>query len=142
MVAGIADRVAVMYAGKIVEYGTVDEIFYEPRHPYTWGLLSSMPTLDIGSHKLASIPGTPPDLLDPPQGDAFAARNPYAMNIDFQAQPPFFQVSETHYAATWLLHPDAPHVDPPAAIQRRFAEYQKLLQAGQVENPIEGSLNE
>lgn len=142
VVAGIADRVAVMYAGKIVEYGTVDEIFYEPQHPYTWGLLSSMPTLDIGSHKLASIPGTPPDLLDPPQGDAFAARNPYAMNIDFQAQPPFFQVSETHYAATWLLHPDAPHVDPPAAIQRRFAEYQKLLQAGQVENPIEGSLNE
>ncbi|NVY97145.1 ABC transporter ATP-binding protein [Lactobacillus sp. DCY120] len=138
VVAGIADRVAVMYAGKIVEYGTVDEIFYKPQHPYTWGLLSSMPTLDIGSGKLASIPGTPPDLLDPPKGDAFAPRNPYAMQIDIEAQPPYFKVSETHYAATWLLHPDAPDVAPPAAIQQRSAEYDHLFKAGKIETPIEG----
>lgn len=141
VVAGIADRVAVMYAGKIVEYGTVDDIFYKPQHPYTWGLLSSMPTLDIGSGKLASIPGTPPDLLDPPKGDAFAPRNPYAMQIDLEAQPPFFQVSPTHYAATWLLHPDAPKVEPPAAIKKRSEEYDRLMKAGQISNPVEGSLN-
>lgn len=123
VVAGIADRVAVMYAGKIVEFGTVDEIFYNPKHPYTWGLLGSMPTLDMGSDKLASIPGTPPDLLDPPKGDAFAARNPYAMEIDFQEQPPMFEVSPTHYASTWLLHPDAPAVEPPAPIKKRAEEY-------------------
>ena len=141
VVAGIADRVAVMYAGKIVEYGTVDDIFYKPKHPYTWGLLSSMPTLDIGSGKLASIPGTPPDLLDPPKGDAFAPRNPYAMQIDLEAQSPFFQVSPTHYAATWLLHPDAPKVEPPAAIKKRSEEYDRLMKAGQISNPVEGSLN-
>lgn len=125
VVAGMADRVAVMYAGKIIEYGTVDEIFYNPQHPYTWGLLNSMPTLD--STKLEAIPGTPPDLLDPPKGDAFAARNPYAMKIDAEKQPPFFKVSETHYAATWLLHPDAPKITPPDEIVRRrkiFAEMQ------------------
>jgi len=123
VVAGMADRVAVMYAGQIVEYGTVDEIFYNPQHPYTWGLLNSMPTLE--STKLEAIPGTPPDLLDPPKGDAFAARNPYAMKIDAEKQPPFFKVSDTHYAATWLLHPDAPKITPPAEIIRRrkiFAE--------------------
>ncbi|MBF0845767.1 ABC transporter ATP-binding protein, partial [Streptococcus danieliae] len=109
--------VAVMYAGQIVEYGTVDEIFYNPKHPYTWGLLNSMPTLS--STKLEAIPGTPPDLLDPPKGDPFAARNPYAMQIDAQKQPPFFKVSNTHYAATWLLHPDAPQIEPPAEIIRR-----------------------
>lgn len=125
VVAGMADRVAVMYAGQIIEYGTVDEIFYNPQHPYTWGLLNSMPTLD--STKLEAIPGTPPDLLDPPKGDAFAARNPYAMKIDTEKQPPFFKVSETHYAATWLLHPDAPKITPPDEIVRRrklFAEMQ------------------
>lgn len=125
VVAGMADRVAVMYAGQIIEYGTVDEIFYNPQHPYTWGLLNSMPTLD--STKLEAIPGTPPDLLDPPKGDAFAARNPYAMKIDAEKQPPFFKVSETHYAATWLLHPDAPKITPPDEIVRRrkiFAEMQ------------------
>ena len=125
VVAGMADRVAVMYAGRIIEYGTVDEIFYNPQHPYTWGLLNSMPTLD--STKLEAIPGTPPDLLDPPKGDAFAARNPYAMKIDAEKQPPFFKVSETHYAATWLLHPDAPKITPPDEIVRRrklFAEMQ------------------
>ncbi|WEV43313.1 ABC transporter ATP-binding protein [Lactobacillus sp. ESL0684] len=126
VVAGIADRVAVMYAGKIVEVGTVDEIFYQPKHPYTWGLLSSMPTLDIKGSKLSSIPGTPPDLLDPPKGDAFAPRNPYAMQIDLEAQPPFFKVSDTHFAATWLLHPDAPKVEPPKAIIERAKEYEHL----------------
>ncbi|MHC9537326.1 ABC transporter ATP-binding protein [Dellaglioa sp. BT-FLS60] len=118
VVAGMADRVAVMYAGRIVEYGTVDEVFYNPQHPYTWGLLNSMPTLD--SEHLYAIPGTPPDLLDPPKGDAFAARNDYAMKIDTEQQPPFFDVSPTHAAATWLLHPDAPKVTPPVEIQRRY----------------------
>ncbi|KRK45590.1 ABC transporter ATP-binding protein [Dellaglioa algida] len=118
VVAGMADRVAVMYAGRIIEYGTVDEVFYNPQHPYTWGLLNSMPTLD--SEHLYAIPGTPPDLLDPPKGDAFAARNDYAMKIDTEQQPPFFDVSPTHAAATWLLHPDAPKVTPPVEIQRRY----------------------
>lgn len=124
VVAGMADRVAVMYAGQIVEYGTVDEIFYNPQHPYTWGLLNSMPTLT--STKLEAIPGTPPDLLDPPKGDPFAARNPYAMKIDVEQQPPFFKVSETHYAATWLLHPDAPKVTPPEEIVRRHQLFAKM----------------
>lgn len=130
VVAGMADRVAVMYAGKIVEFGTVDEIFYNPQHPYTWGLLNSMPTLQ--STELSSIPGTPPDLLNPPKGDAFAARNKYAMKIDHEAQPPFFKVSDTHYAATWLLHPDAPAVELPPAIKQRH-EYWQKLQAQQKE---------
>lgn len=110
-----------MYAGKIVEMGTVDEIFYDPRHPYTWGLLASMPSLDSDDKtELASIPGTPPDLTNPPKGDAFAPRNPYAMKIDFEMEPPLFQISDTHYAATWLLHPDAPKVEPPEAVKRRL----------------------
>ena len=124
VVAGMADRVAVMYAGEILEYGTVDEIFYNPQHPYTWGLLNSMPTLD--SKHLESIPGTPPDLLDPPKGDPFAPRNPYAMKIDTEKKAPFFKVSETHYASTWLLAPGAPKVTPPAEIQRRQKIYAKL----------------
>lgn len=132
VVAGMADRVAVMYAGKIVEYGTVDEIFYNPQHPYTWGLLNSMPTLDTAKGKLESIPGTPPDLLDPPVGDPFAARNPYAMRIDEEKEPPFFKVSDTHYAATWLLHPDAPHVEPPVEIKRRQEVYKERLQEGTI----------
>ncbi|WP_178195993.1 ABC transporter ATP-binding protein [Ligilactobacillus sp. Marseille-Q7487] len=126
VVAGMADRVAVMYAGQIVEYGTVDEIFYNPKHPYTWGLLNSMPTLE--SKHLEAIPGTPPDLLDPPKGDPFAARNPYAMKIDTEKQPPFFKVSDTHYAATWLLHPDAPKITPPDEIIRRQKIYAKMMQ--------------
>ena len=120
VVANMADRVAVMYAGKIVECGTADEIFYDPRHPYTWALLSSMPDLDT-NEKLEAIPGTPPNMIYPPVGDAFAARNKYAMAIDFEKQPPMFQVSETHQAATWLLHPDAPKVEPPKAILDRIA---------------------
>ncbi|MDQ0483425.1 ABC transporter ATP-binding protein [Guptibacillus hwajinpoensis] len=120
VVANIADRVAVMYAGKIVETGTVDEIFYNPQHPYTWGLLGSMPSLDSTDEELIAIPGSPPDLLDPPKGDAFAPRNPYAMQIDTEMEPPLFKVSDTHYAATWLLHEKAPKVEPPAAIKKRM----------------------
>ncbi|MQS89808.1 ABC transporter ATP-binding protein [Companilactobacillus mishanensis] len=133
VVAGIADRVAVMYAGKFVEYGTVDEIFYNPQHPYTWGLLDSMPTLDTSEQDhLNSIPGTPPNLLNPPKGDAFAPRNSYAMEIDEEEQPPFFKISKTHYAATWLLHPDAPKVTPPESIQKRFEKFQALKSGGSV----------
>lgn len=120
VVANMADRIAVMYAGKIVEYGTADDIFYDPRHPYTWALLSSMPDLDT-KEKLEAIPGTPPNMIYPPKGDAFAERNKYAMEIDFEAQPPMFKVSDTHYAATWLLHPQAPHVDPPKIVTDRIA---------------------
>lgn len=124
VVAGMADRVAVMYAGQIIEYGSVDEIFYNPQHPYTWGLLNSMPTLN--STDLQAIPGTPPDLLDPPKGDPFAARNPYAMKIDAEEKPPFFKVSDTHFASTWLLHPDAPKITPPEEIVRRQAIFAKM----------------
>lgn len=123
VVANVADRVAVMYGGKIVEIGTADEIFYNPQHPYTWGLISSMPDMDTDDEELYSIPGTPPDLLDPPKGDAFAPRNPYAMKIDLEQEPPFFKVSDTHYAATWLLHPDAPKVEPPEAVKRRQSQF-------------------
>lgn len=121
VVAGMADRVAVMYAGEFLEFGGVDEIFYDPQHPYTWGLINSMPTLN--SDTLESIPGTPPNLLDPPKGDPFAPRNKYAMKIDVERKPPFFKVSDSHYAATWLLAPGAPKVDPPAEIQRRWKKY-------------------
>lgn len=124
VVANMADRVAVMYAGKIVEYATLHEIFYEPKHPYTWALLSSVPDLDT-TDKLLSIPGTPPDMLFPPKGDAFAERNQYAMKIDFEEQPPYFQVSDTHFAATWLLHPDAPKVEMPAIIRERIERFKK-----------------
>lgn len=118
VVANVADRVAVMYAGKFVEVGTVDEIFYNPQHPYTWGLLSSMPTLETSGY-LYAIPGTPPDLMSPPKGDAFAPRSEYALKVDTMYEPPFFKVSDTHYAATWLLHPDAPKVTPPSEIVAR-----------------------
>ncbi|WP_025784527.1 ABC transporter ATP-binding protein [Sporosarcina sp. D27] len=123
VVANVADRVAVMYGGKIVEIGTVDEIFYNPQHPYTWGLLSSMPSMDLNEEKLYAIPGTPPDLLNPPKGDAFALRSEYALKIDMEQPPPFFQVSDTHYAATWLLHPQAPQVEPPAGIIERMRTF-------------------
>ncbi|MEW9053702.1 MAG: ABC transporter ATP-binding protein [Neobacillus sp.] len=123
VVANVADRVAVMYGGKIIEIGTADEIFYNPQHPYTWGLISSMPDMETEDEELFSIPGTPPDLLDPPKGDAFAPRNPYVMKIDLEQEPPFFKVSDTHYAATWLLHPDAPKVEPPEAVKRRQHQF-------------------
>lgn len=124
VVANVADRVAVMYAGRIVEVGTAEEIFYNPQHPYTWGLLGSMPTLDDANERLFAIPGSPPDLLDPPQGDAFYPRNPFALEIDTQEEPPFFQLSETHKAATWLLAPQAPTVTPPQEILRRWELFQ------------------
>ncbi|MDZ5470350.1 ABC transporter ATP-binding protein [Bacillus sp. 31A1R] len=123
VVANVADRVAVMYGGRIVEIGTVDEIFYNPKHPYTWGLISSMPDLDTAEDELYAIPGSPPDLLNPPKGDAFAPRNQFAMKIDLEKEPPMFKVSDTHYAATWLLHPDAPKVEPPAAVLKRMQQY-------------------
>lgn len=125
VVANVADRVAVMYAGKIVEVGTVDDIFYNPKHPYTWGLLGSMPTLDSKDEQLFAIPGTPPDMLNPPKGDAFAPRNPFALEIDGEMHPPMFKVSESHYAATWLLHEDAPKVDPPESVKRRMQGFAK-----------------
>ena len=119
VVANMADRVAVMYAGKIVEYGTADEIFYDPRHPYTWALLSSIPDVD-SKEKLEAIPGTPPNMIYPPKGDAFAIRSKYAMNIDFREEPPFFKVSDTHYAATWLLDERAPKVEMPRIVSERI----------------------
>jgi oligopeptide transport system ATP-binding protein len=125
VVANMADRVAVMYAGKIVEYGKVDEIFYDPRHPYTWALLSSIPDVD-SNEKLDAIQGTPPNMIYPPKGDAFAARNKYAMEIDFKYQPPFFKVTDTHYAATWLLHPDAPKVEKPKIVTERINKALKV----------------
>lgn len=117
VVANMADRIAVMYAGKIVEIGKAEEVFYNPQHPYTWALLSSMPNLAT-SKKLDAIPGTPPNMIYPPKGDAFAPRNKYALEIDYEEQPPLFKVSDTHFAATWLLHPDAPKVTPPDAVIR------------------------
>ena len=117
VVANVADRVAVMYAGQIVEYGTVREIFYDPRHPYTWALISSLPTLAQKDKPLYAIPGTPPTLFNEIRGDAFAPRNKYALKIDFEEEPPFYQVSETHYAKTWLLDPLAPEAEPPEAVK-------------------------
>lgn len=125
VVAKVADYVNVMYAGKIVEVGNVEEIFYDPRHPYTWGLLSAMPDLDTDDDRLYSIPGSPPNLLHEPQGDAFAARNQFALEIDKKADPPFFRVSDTHVAATWLLHPDAPKVEMPVELKRRLERARK-----------------
>ena len=119
VVANMADRIGVMYAGKIVELGTAEDVFYDPRHPYTWALLSSMPDINT-KERLIAIPGTPPNMLFPPKGDAFADRNQYAMKIDFEKQPPMFKVSETHTAATWLLHKDAPKVDMPEIVQNRI----------------------
>ena len=119
VVANMADRIAVMYAGKIVEHGTSEEIFYQPAHPYTWALLSSMPDLET-TERLESIPGTPPNMIYPPKGDAFAARNKYALEIDFELEPPLFEITPTHYAATWLLHPNAPKVEMPAIIKARI----------------------
>lgn len=119
VVANMADRVAVMYAGKIVEVGTANEIFYTPKHPYTWALLSSIPDLD-SKEKLEAIPGTPPYLLHPPVGDAFASRNKYALAIDYKEQPPYFKLSDTHYAASWLLDSRAPKTEPPKIVTQRI----------------------
>lgn len=118
VVANVADRVCVMYAGRFVEVGLDREIFYDPVHPYTWGLLSSMPSMDEVDLELYNIPGTPPDMTNPPTGDAFALRSEYALEIDMEEYPPYFEVSETHKAATWLLHENAPDVEPPEFIKR------------------------
>jgi oligopeptide transport system ATP-binding protein len=117
VVANIADRVAVLYAGQIVELGTVEELFYDPRHPYTWALLSSLPQLARRNEKLYSIIGTPPSLYQEITGDAFAPRNPYAMKIDTLKEPPMFQITPTHFARTWLLDPRAPKVEKPEIIR-------------------------
>jgi oligopeptide/dipeptide ABC transporter ATP-binding protein len=126
VIANIADRIMVMYAGKVVEYGLVDEIFYDPRHPYTWALLSSMPDLET-KEQLEAIPGTPPNMINPPKGDAFAMRNKYAMKIDFEEEPPLFRVTDTHYAKTWLLHPNAPKVDKPKIVKERIDRVNKMM---------------
>ena len=125
VVAKVADFVNVMYAGRIVEAGTIDEIFYDPRHPYTWGLLSAMPDLDTEDDRLYTIPGSPPNLLHPVPGDAFAPRNAYALNIDERLDPPMFQISETHYAATWLLDERAPKVEMPPELKARIERMKK-----------------
>ena len=119
VVANMADRVAVMYAGKICEYGTDKEIFFDPRHPYTWALLASIPDID-SKEKLEAIPGTPPDMIYPPKGDAFALRNRYALGIDFKYEPPFFEISPTHFVASWLEHENAPSVEPPKIVSQRI----------------------
>ncbi|MFE8698954.1 dipeptide ABC transporter ATP-binding protein [Cytobacillus sp. FJAT-53684] len=129
VVANIADRVAVMYAGKIVEIGKVNEIFYHPEHPYTWGLLGAMPNLNEDAGELITIPGSPPDLLNPPLGDAFADRNSYAMKIDYQLEPPMFEVSDTHYASTWLLHEKSPKIIPPDVLKKHRQTTPKGKQA-------------
>lgn len=118
VVANIADRVAVMYAGDIIEIGTSEDIFYDPRHPYTWALLSSLPQIGVKGTDLFSIPGTPPNLFTEVKGDAFAPRNPQALKIDFVERPPYFDVSPTHKAKTWLLDPRAPKVDPPPVVEK------------------------
>lgn len=120
VVAKVADYVAVMYAGKIIEKGSVDEIFYDPRHPYTWGLLSSMPDVNTNEEVLYTIPGTPPNLLNKVEGDAFAVRNEYALNIDFRLEPPMFNVGGKHRVSSWLLHEDAPKVEMPATLRHRI----------------------
>ncbi len=117
VVASIADKVAVMYAGEVIEYGTVEDIFYDPRHPYTWSLLSSLPQLATADGELFSIPGTPPSLYTPVVGDAFALRSEFAMQIDFEEEPPVIHVNDTHWAKTWLLHPEAPKAEKPFVIQ-------------------------
>lgn len=113
VVARAADRVAVMYAGKIVEIGTAEEVYYDPRHPYTWGLMRSLPAFSKGKDSLYTIPGMPPTLVDPPKGDAYASRNEYALGIDYEEMPPMFRITDTHYAATWLLDERAPKIIPP-----------------------------
>ena len=129
VVAKVADYVNVMYAGKIVEVGNIEEIFYDPRHPYTWGLLSAMPDLETDDSRLYTIPGSPPNLLHEVKGDAFAPRNQYALKIDSLAEPPMFRVSDTHSAATWLLDPRAPKVEMPEELKKCIARMLKEAEA-------------
>ena len=128
VVAQMADRICVMYAGKIVEAGAAEEIFFDPRHPYTWALLSSMPDLET-YERLEAIPGAPPNMIHPPKGDAFAARNRYALAIDFEQEPPTFRLSDTHLASTWLLHPSAPEVRMPEALRQRIHRMKEAAHA-------------
>ena len=130
VVANVVDVVAVMYAGQIIEYGKVDEIFYDSRHPYTWGLLSSLPQLGEKGEDLFAIRGTPPSLFEEIKGDAFAPRSNYAMKIDYVEEPPFFKVTDTHYAKTWLLDPRAPKVEPPAAVKELHERMLTLTSKG------------
>ena len=120
VVAKVADYVSVMYAGKIIEKGTIDEVFYDPRHPYTWGLLSAMPDVNTNDDKLYTIPGTPANLLNKVEGDAFAPRNIYALNIDNRVEPPMFKITDSHYASTWLLHEKAPKIEMPIELKNRI----------------------
>ena len=122
----MAERVAVLYAGQIVELGTVEDVFYDPKHPYTWALLSSLPQLTPRDSELFSIPGTPPSLYNKIVGDAFAPRNQYAMAIDLKEEPPMFQVSDTHFAKTWLLDPRAPKIETPEIIQNLHEKMVKV----------------
>ncbi len=130
VVANVADRVGVMYGGQIIEYGTVNEIFYDPRHPYTWALLSALPQLGVKGQDLYYITGTPPSLYNEIKGDAFAPRNPKALKIDYAKEPPFFKVSDTHYAKTWLLDPRAPKLEKPEAIQNLHEKIAKMTAKG------------
>ena len=125
VVAKVADYVNVMYAGKIVEKGTINEIFYDAKHPYTWGLLSAMPDLDTADDRLYTIPGSPPNLLNEKPGDAFAPRNQFALEVDEKADPPMFKITDTHYAATWLLDPRAPKVEMPKELKERLLRMKK-----------------
>ena len=121
--AKVADYVNVMYAGKIVEAGTTEDVFFDPRHPYTWGLLSSMPSVSVSrEERLFTIKGNPPNMLNEIVGDAFAPRNPFALEIDFVKEPPRFEVNDHHWAATWLLDPRAPKVEMPAQLRSRIAQ--------------------
>ena len=130
VVANVADRVGVMYGGQIIEYGTVEEIFYDPKHPYTWALLSALPQLGVKGEDLYYITGTPPSLYNKIKGDAFAPRNPHALKIDFEQEPPFFRVSDTHYAKTWLLDPRAPKLEKPEAIQDLHEKITRMTSKG------------
>ncbi len=125
VVANVADRIAVMYAGDIIELGSAEEVFFDPKHPYTWALLSSLPQLGIKGEALYSIKGTPPNLFKEINGDAFAPRNPHALKIDFEKRPPYFEVTPTHKARTWLLDPKAPKVEPPSLVKKMQAMYLK-----------------
>lgn len=130
VVAKVADTVAVMYAGQIIEHGTAEELFFDPRHPYTWGLLSSLPQLGTDEQDLYAIPGTPPSLFETIKGDAFAPRNQYAMKVDFELEPPMFQVSPTHFVKSWLEHPDAPKVEKPMVIQNLHERMVQMTSKG------------
>ena len=130
VVANVADRVGVMYGGQIIEYGTVEEIFFDPRHPYTWALLSALPQIGEKGKELYYITGTPPSLFNKINGDAFAPRNEHALNIDFEQEPPFFRVTDTHYAMTWLLYPRAPKVENPEAIRDLHEKIKRMTEKG------------